>query len=115
MNKAVGQVIKGVGGLYSVKTDDNLIVRCKPRGKLRREGDIFIGDIVDFQYDKKLEGVIESIHKRKSILIRPYVSNIDGVVIIVSPLPEPNFLLNYELFLYIKFARFRTSLYIRQD
>lgn len=93
MNKAVGQVIKGVGGLYSVKTDDNMIVRCKPRGKLRREGDIFIGDIVDFQYDKKLEGVIESIHKRKSILIRPYVSNIDGVVIIVSPLPEPNFLL----------------------
>lgn len=93
MNKTKGQVIKGVGGLYTVKTVDNMIIRCKPRGKLRRDGDIYIGDFVELSYDKQLEGVIEQIEKRKSILIRPYVSNIDGVVIVVSPLPEPNFLL----------------------
>ena len=89
-----GQIIKGVGGLYTVELTNGEIIRCKARGKLRvNGGDLFIGDYVEANYNDKKEGVIEKVKPRTSQLIRPYVSNIDGIIIVVSPIPEPNFLL----------------------
>jgi ribosome biogenesis GTPase / thiamine phosphate phosphatase len=88
-----GQIIKGVGGLYTIKLDNKDIVKCKARGKLRAQGDLYIGDIVEASVDKKGEGVIEKVLPRTSKMIRPYVSNIDGIIIVLSPIPEPNFLL----------------------
>jgi len=89
-----GQIIKGVGGLYTVELTNGEIIRCKARGKLRvNGGDLFIGDYVEANYNDKKEGVIEKVKTRTSQLIRPYVSNIDGIIIVVSPIPEPNFLL----------------------
>ena len=93
MNNGSGQIIKGVGGLYRVELKDGQIIKCKIRGKIRLEGEAFIGDMVQVSYDNKGEGIIEKINPRKSQLIRPYVSNIDGIIIVVSPIPEPNFLL----------------------
>ena len=93
MNNGSGQIIKGVGGLYKVELKDGSIIKCKIRGKIRLEGEAFIGDMVQVSYDNKGEGIIEKINPRKSQLIRPYVSNIDGIIIVVSPIPEPNFLL----------------------
>lgn len=89
-NKAIGQVIKGVGGQYKVKLQNGDIIKCMPRGKLKKYGDIFIGDYVDIIYDEKKLGTIEERYKRTSQIVRPFVSNIDGVVIVVSPIPEPN-------------------------
>ncbi len=93
MNNGSGQIIKGVGGLYKVELKDGQVIKCKIRGKIRLEGEAFIGDMVQVSYDNKGEGIIEKINPRKSQLIRPYVSNIDGIIIVVSPIPEPNFLL----------------------
>ena len=93
MNNGSGQIIKGVGGLYRVELKDGQIIKCKIRGKIRLEGEAFIGDMVQVSYDNKGEGIIEKINPRKSQMIRPYVSNIDGIIIVVSPIPEPNFLL----------------------
>ncbi len=93
MNNGSGQIIKGVGGLYTVELKDGRIIRCKIRGKIRMEDEVFIGDYVQVSFDNKGEGVIEKINERKSKIIRPYVSNIDGIIIVVSPIPEPNFLL----------------------
>ena len=93
MTKGSGQIIKGVGGLYRVELKDGQIIKCKIRGKLRLDGDAFIGDYVQVSYDNKGEGIIEKIEERKSQLVRPYVSNIDGIIIVVSPIPEPNYLL----------------------
>ena len=58
-----GRVIKGVGGVYTVSSDGEHY-KCFARGKLRRDGEIFIGDIVDILYDR--EGIIERVHERKS-------------------------------------------------
>ena len=93
MNNGSGQIIKGVGGLYRVELKDGQVIKCKIRGKIRLECEAFIGDMVQVSYDNKGEGIIEKINPRKSQLIRPYVSNIDGIIIVVSPIPEPNFLL----------------------
>lgn len=89
--KTTGQVIKGIAGMYYVKTKEFGVVKCFPRGKLKENGGIFIGDIVDVVIDK--EGIIESVHPRKSQLVRPYVSNIDGIVIVLAPIPKPDMML----------------------
>ena len=88
--KFVGQVVKGVGGVYTV-SDGKDTIKCYPRGKLRRQGEIYIGDIVEGECDK--EGTIESVRPRKSCLVRPYVANIDAVIIVVALVPKPDYTL----------------------
>lgn len=87
-----GQIIKGVAGKYSVKTDDGELLRCFARGKLRENGALYVGDYVDVEVNGK-ECVIKDVLPRKSMLVRPYVSNIDGIVIVISPVPKPDLLL----------------------
>lgn len=86
----VGRVVKGVGGVYTV-SDGESTIKCYPRGKLRRQGEIYIGDMVEVECDK--EGIIESVKPRKSCLVRPYVANIDAVIIVIAPVPKPDFTL----------------------
>lgn len=88
-----GQVIKGIGGIYTVKTDDGAIVECNARGKLKRFGDIYIGDYVKLSLFNNGSGAIEEILPRRNILVRPYISNIDAIVICIAPLPKPDFML----------------------
>ncbi len=85
-----GQIIKGVAGKYSVKTKDGEILRCFARGRLRKDGELYVGDEVEVEIEKS-ECVIKNVLPRKSMLIRPYVSNIDGIVIVLSPVPKPDF------------------------
>ncbi|MBD5087145.1 MAG: ribosome small subunit-dependent GTPase A [Clostridiales bacterium] len=72
-------------------TDDGETVKCFPRGKLKNIGELFIGDIVDIAVDK--EGIIEGVQPRKPQLVRPFVSNMDGIVILLAPLPKPDMML----------------------
>lgn len=89
--KTSGQIIKGVGGVYTVVTQEGNTVKCYPRGKLKANGELFIGDIVDIVLDK--EGIIESVRPRKTQLVRPFVSNMDCIVIVLAPLPKPDMML----------------------
>lgn len=89
--KVVGQVVKGMGGIYTVKTDQGEIFKCFARGKLKRNGEIYIGDTVSVVADK--EGIIEEVLPRKSMLVRPYISNIEAIVIVLAPVPKPDMLL----------------------
>ena len=76
-----------MGGVYTV-SDGESTIKCYPRGKLRRQGEIYIGDFVDVECDK--EGIIEGVRPRRSCLTRPYVANIDAVIIVVAPIPKPD-------------------------
>jgi len=89
--KTSGQIIKGVGGVYTVALPNGERAKCFPRGKLKQNGELFIGDIVDIVLDK--EGIIESIQPRRTQLVRPYVSNMDGIVIVLAPIPKPDMML----------------------
>ena len=41
-----------MGGVYTV-SDGESTIKCYPRGKLRRQGEIYIGDYVDVECDKE--------------------------------------------------------------
>ena len=49
-----------------------------------------VGDIVEITPLKHNFGVIEKLYERKNKLIRPYVSNIDSLIIVIALLPKPD-------------------------
>ena len=86
-----GQIVKETGGRFFVKTDDGEKIVCSARGKLKEKGELYVGDIV-FVDDDGVP-VIEKLEPRESMLVRPYVSNIDGIIIVLAVKPRPDFLL----------------------
>lgn len=68
-------------------TEGNKISGCMIRGTAKRARDIFVGDYCEVE-----DGVITKIYPRKNELIRPYVANIDVLVIVVAPIPEPDWI-----------------------
>ncbi len=68
------------------------IYNCFSRGTIKMRGEIIPGDWVEFMSERG-EYVIESVMDRVNSLIRPPVANIDNVLIVISPLPRPDFLL----------------------
>lgn len=85
----VGTIIKSIGGLYTVKSFDN-IIDCKARGVFRKNNiSPVVGDVVEVS-----NGVIDKILPRKNYIIRPPLANLDVMVFVVSMAkPSPNLLL----------------------
>ena len=85
-----GRIIKLISGVYQVDVDGTLY-DTKPRGLFQKE-EIFTncGDIVDFEIQNTSEGYIHHVHERHNELKRPPVSNIDGLIIVMSAV-EPDF------------------------
>lgn len=80
-----GIIIKGVGGFYYVKTEED-IIECRARGVFREENlTPLIGDRVLIRISQEDNtGYIEKILPRKSQLIRPPVANVTQVIIVMS-------------------------------
>lgn len=88
-----GLITKGIASFYYVDTPEG-VFRCKARGIFKKE-DVtpYVGDYVemDITDDVDDEGVINEILPRKNVFVRPPVSNIDMLVIVVAlEDPEPN-------------------------
>ncbi len=82
-----GTIIRGLGGLYTVKLENGDIISCKPRGVFRHESTKpTVGDGVTVSDEGGL--VIDEILKRKNSLIRPPISNV-GVIFITFAAAEP--------------------------
>lgn len=87
-----GIIIKGIGGLYYVKTDKELY-KCKARGLFRKKKiKPLVGDVVLIELNEIDDmGYIMEIKNRDSVLIRPAVSNVNQVIIVFAvkdPLPN---------------------------
>lgn len=97
-----GQIIKGVGGMYTVLTESGAY-QAKARGRFRKEGITpAIGDRVELELPGEGEdyGYILSIRPRKSMLERPPVANIDLLLVVLAcKSPEPDLLLADKLLL----------------
>mgnify|MGYP003299886998 CR=1 FL=1 len=87
-----GIITKGIGGFYYVEVA-NAIYECKARGIFRKNRiSPLVGDVVEISVNENAENTIDSILERKNSLIRPPVSNIDNLLIVVSTVdPKPNF------------------------
>lgn len=87
-----GLVTHAVGGLCKVITRSGERFECTPRGRIKKDGiRILPGDVVRIERLGPDEAVIEEVLPRQSLLQRPYIANVDQVVL-VSALaePEPN-------------------------
>ena len=82
-----GKIIKIVSGTYSVKDiESNTIHTVKPKGIFRYHSlEPKVGDDVDFN-----ETTILKMYDRKNTFVRPKVSNVDYVILIMSS-KSPNF------------------------
>ncbi len=85
-----GKIIKGVGGLYFVDTALG-VFECSARGIFKNINQtLLIGDQVEIRVleqgsaNESPTGNIETVKPRKNELIRPYVSNIDQVILVLS-------------------------------
>lgn len=91
-----GKIIKGIGGFYYVKTEDE-IYSCRARGKFRKDSlTPMVGDVVNIEVtdSEKREGYVVDIHPRTNELFRPLVSNIDLLLVTFAVAsPDPSFVL----------------------
>lgn len=80
-----GRIIKGVGGIYSVKTSEG-IIKSRARGVFRVENITpLIGDLVNIKISSEDNmGYIIDIKPRDTKLLRPPVSNITQAIVVMS-------------------------------
>jgi ribosome biogenesis GTPase len=91
MSKKKGLVIEREAQLIGVFLfDENKRYRGIPRGKLKKKEKIYAGDYVLGQVVDLETFVIEEIEKRKNVLIRPPIANVD-IAIIVETIKQPDF------------------------
>jgi len=109
------RIIKGIGGFYYVTEDDGKAPRgarmgaasrcyeCRAKGKFRKDGiKPMIGDFVKLADNNT---VIAEILERKNELVRPAVSNVDQVLIVLATEnPKPDLFLVDKLILQAKLA-----------
>lgn len=89
-----GIVLTKNADLFEVESE-NKIYSLKPSGKTKAGG-IFVGDYVCFNE------TITQVKKRKNLLIRPPVANIDKMLIVLAPIPKPDFALIDKMLIYCK-------------
>ena len=65
---------------------------CLARGVIREIANLQAGDEVEFAKDGKIF-VINKLMPRVNQLTRPYISNLTQLIIVIAPLPKPDFLL----------------------
>lgn len=93
-----GKIIKGIAGFYYVHDGHSKIYECKAKGIFRNKKiKPLVGDDVEFSIldEENSLGNIDAILKRKNMLIRPAVSNVDQAVVvfaITEPMPNLNLL-----------------------
>lgn len=87
-----GKVIKIVSNRYTVRGSDGKEYRAYARGKLRLQGDIYVGDNVKLVFERG-EAIIDAVKPRTNQLVRPFVANVDSALIVVAKEPEPDMLL----------------------
>ncbi|MCK9575405.1 MAG: ribosome small subunit-dependent GTPase A [Clostridia bacterium] len=87
-----GQIIKTENGIFTI-INNNKLFFAVARGNLKHRG-ICVGDYVEFsQIENEDKYIINSVNNRKNILIRPLISNIDNVIIVIAATPQVDFLL----------------------
>lgn len=86
-----GKIIKGVGGLYTVRVLDNeselcgRTVQCRAKGAFRHSGMTpLAGDNVTLLFEDDTNAVISEIAERRNSLIRPPLANLDYIFVTMA-------------------------------
>jgi ribosome biogenesis GTPase len=93
---AIGRVVRAIAGFYYVESmEDGQPVECAIRGKLKIGSEsLLVGDKVEYissTQDSNGQGLITAILPRETVLKRPYVANINCIVLVFAHQnPNPN-------------------------
>ena len=89
-----GLILKGVGGFYTVLSDNGMEIVCRARGRFRKDGITpVVGDRVEYIEDGEGRSV-SKILPRRNIFIRPAVANLDKLIRGASlSAPKPDLML----------------------
>ena len=83
-----GRLVKVCSNGYIVNSkNEEQFVRARGKLKTRGEG-LFVGDYVEVE-----NGAITKVFPRKNYLIRPRVSNVDGIMLVLASQPKPDYYL----------------------
>ncbi len=96
-----GTIIKIVGGIYTVLKSDGGIVDCSIRTTVKKIR-LVVGDrvkIVPNEFDVG-KYIIIGVEDRSCYIPRPPIANLEKLLILVSPRPEPDLLLVDKLIIY---------------
>ena len=81
-----------MGGQYQIYLNAK-VYNATPRGNLKLNK-LYVGDYVDVSLNEYGTGyVIEKVLERFNTLVRPPLSNIDQIVLVIAPIPKPDFVL----------------------
>ncbi|MEG1523627.1 MAG: ribosome small subunit-dependent GTPase A [Clostridia bacterium] len=96
-----GRIIKGISGFYEVLLTNQTVVTCKARGRFRKQHlTPMVGDYVEVQPQNDGFWAVQNFLPRKNALLRPPVSNIDQLAIVIAAsAPKPDWLLVDKLIL----------------
>ena len=112
-----GILIRGQGGIYTVRQDSGEEFTLRAKKKFRRQHvSPLVGDRILFTpgQGEDEHGWIEEILPRISSFIRPPVANVTLLVIVVAPQPEPDFLLIDRLLIAVQTAGIRALILLNK-
>ncbi len=92
-----GIVTKKIADSFCVKVSNDTFI-CKPRGNLKAKG-IYVGDHVEISKVDDLY-VVDKVDQRHNLLIRPPLANLEQIIIVISPVPKPDFYILDKLILF---------------
>lgn len=98
-----GTIIRGRGGLYTVRAEGGQEFVLRAKKKFRRQGlSPLVGDRVLFTPGDISDehGWVEEILQRSSQCLRPPVANVSLLCIVVAPAPAPDWLLVDKLLIF---------------
>jgi ribosome biogenesis GTPase len=90
-----GRIVTGLGGLYTVRDAQGTEYVLRAKGKFRRlKLTPLVGDKVLFTPGAGEEhGWVDEILPRISLSMRPPAANVELMIIVLAPVPEPDLLL----------------------
>ncbi len=90
-----GLILKKQADLFTVELENGVVQDVVARKNLKKEG-LFVGDKVTIDDDN----AICRLEKRKNVLVRPPVANIDKMFIVIAPIPKPDLYLVDKLLIF---------------
>lgn len=90
-----GVLIRGIGSFYTARDESGQTYTLRCRKKVRHQGMVpMVGDNVLFEPGQNEEhGWIDQILPRSTACLRPPVANINCLIIVIAPVPEPDMIL----------------------
>ena len=112
-----GILVRGIGSFYTAVTPSGESFLLRAKKKFRHQGQTpMVGDRVRFTPGTgEEEGWVEELLPRRSVFVRPPVANVETLLIVAAPVPQPDLLLVDRLLVECRRQNLRSLLVVNKD